>query len=366
MIPHDVLPSVPGSGGGGSWGDPQRPEEPKPQPADGGGGGSWGDTSPTTSNSPSLSGEGTVGVKIKVAKPTSLGEDGGTLTRQPDGSWQSGPAPESDDSPKVKTNIKIAEVPIHDHSAYRPLDVRRTQTAGPVKLEQEANVGVGNTSAKATLSYENGLHGELSAEASAVKISGKQKTTIGPVKSESSAELEAFQVGVKGKLGAEDGNLKGSLEAEANVVKTKVTNSLDVGPANIKQEVEAKVGANSSAKGSIGKDGADLELEAFAGAEVTGKLHADVGGVGADAGGALRAGIGANAKATIGKTDDGKFQIGAKLGATLGIGAEVNFNVTIDPKKVTDTAKSAAEGAKKVGSAAVNVTKKAVSKLKFW
>ena len=86
-------------------------------------------------------------------------------------------------------------------------------------------------------------------------------------------------------------------------------------------------------------------MEAFAGASagVDGKVA--VGGVGATGRAEVQAGIGVSADVNAG-IKDGKLKIGGEVGACLGLGGKVSFDVEIDPKEVT---KTVSDGANKVG-----------------
>jgi hypothetical protein len=87
-----------------------------------------------------------------------------------------------------------------------------------------------------------------------------------------------------------------------------------------------------------------LTGEAFAGAKGGGALGADVGGIGAGVTAEGWAGIGAEADVTFGKTEGGKWEIGAQAGAAFGLGYSQGFEFTVDPGKVGDTVGDIADG----------------------
>jgi hypothetical protein len=78
--------------------------------------------------------------------------------------------------------------------------------------------------------------------------------------------------------------------------------------------------------------------EGFAGGKAEGQVKYNVDGVGsAGVGGYVSYGIGAQAEVKAG-FDDGKFKFGGKLGATLGVGAGIKFDVTIDARGIVNNA----------------------------
>lgn len=133
-------------------------------------------------------------------------------------------------------------------------------------------------------------------------------------------------------------SLSGSAEAEAYLAKGNAQGELPLGEhAKLTGKVEGIVGAQANAEGSIGPSGVKLGGEAFAGAKVEGTVGAEVAGLGAGVTGEAWAGIGAEASGQFGFGDDGKFHIGASVGAALGIGGKVGVDVSVDPAEVVST-----------------------------
>ncbi len=131
--------------------------------------------------------------------------------------------------------------------------------------------------------------------------------------------------------------------AEVNLVKVGVSTQV----AGVDIAAEARAGANANAKAEVvfdpktGKFGAGVEAGAFAGGEVTGKVgvKGDLGEVGVK--GSARYGIGAEYSGSIG-FENGVFSMkNVKVGAALGVGGSVGFDLKLD---VFETGSRIAEG----------------------
>ncbi|MFE7357606.1 putative T7SS-secreted protein [Streptomyces sp. NPDC057543] len=190
---------------------------------------------------------------------------------------------------------------------------------------------------------------EWTGDASAWSFgTGPGETTVGGAKLKGQAGIDLL--GVSGTAGAsiKDGQLQAGLSGSAYLAQASAKGSAEYGIAAVQGEAKAYVGADASATVGVGKDGVHAGAEAFAGAKATGSVSADVGGVGAGVTGEAWAGVGASASADLGMKD-GKFTIGGELGAGLGVGGKVSFDVTIDAGKMIDSVGDAADA---VGSGA--------------
>ncbi|HEV7651715.1 MAG TPA: hypothetical protein VGP26_26475 [Actinophytocola sp.] len=149
-----------------------------------------------------------------------------------------------------------------------------------------------------------------------------------------------------GEASATAGISRDGLNAQARVngylAQVSASGSAHYGIAEVGGSGQAYVGGEAGAHGAIGTDGVRVGADAFAGAKATGELHGDLGGLGAGGTGEAWAGVGAEADATLGRGEDGKWTIGAEAGAGLGIGGKVGFEVTVDPGEISDTLGDAA------------------------
>lgn len=157
-----------------------------------------------------------------------------------------------------------------------------------------------------------------------------------------SAGLQTLGVEGKAGLSVTGEGLTAELKGGAYLAKATAEGSAQYGILGANAKGEAYVGAEAGAKASIGTQGVHVGAEAFAGAKAEGSVGADVGGIGAGVKGEAWAGIGAEADATIGM-EGGKFTIGGEVGAALGVGGNVGFEVTVDVGEVADTASDAAD-----------------------
>lgn len=151
---------------------------------------------------------------------------------------------------------------------------------------------------------------------------------------EGKAYAKALYFETDGKLVADSNGLKASATVGIGLAAAGASGMLGNSNTNVSGKVDAYVGAKADGNVSVGKDGLSAGASAFAGAKVEGGVSGQVAGIGAGVKGEAWAGIGAEAKATIGRNDEGKITVGAKLGVGLGLGGSVSFEITIDPKEM--------------------------------
>ncbi len=104
---------------------------------------------------------------------------------------------------------------------------------------------------------------------------------------------------------------------------------------------EVHAGAKGGASGSlaIGPEhtGAKFDIGAFFGAELAGDLHGNLGPVSGRLNGSLMAGAGAGVDGDI-SYKDGKFHVGGKMFAGVGVGGSLGGDLTVDVGAVTRSA----------------------------
>ncbi|MEV4971317.1 hypothetical protein [Streptomyces scopuliridis] len=215
-------------------------------------------------------------------------------------------------------------------------------------VEGEADATGPETGASATgPDVSSGKLAEAEAHADLGRATAEGSLTNGPLKL--AGEAEAY-VGAKASAGGGVTNegIRGEAGAFAGA-EASAKGTADAGPVGVYGRAEAKAGAEAGVSAGAGLEGLQAGAEAFAGAKAGAAGGADIGGIGA--GGTVEgwAGVGAEAEATFGKGEDGRWHIGARAGAALGLGGEVGFEVTVDPGKIVDTASDAANA---VGDAA--------------
>jgi hypothetical protein len=192
---------------------------------------------------------------------------------------------------------------------------------GDSGFETDANVGMSQE-------LWSGEVGVAAAEGS---------VNIGGVEMSGSALSASAEGQITADLSFTDGTA--SINAEFGASANLIEGSVSTNVAGVDLAAEGMVGASAEATGSIefdplnGSLGASGEVGGFAGAQVEGSagMTGDYGT--AEVGGSLRAGIGAEASGDIG-FDDGKFSLSGNVGATLGIGGSVSFDVEVDVYEV--------------------------------
>ncbi|PIE26331.1 MAG: hypothetical protein CSA58_10080 [Micrococcales bacterium] len=121
-----------------------------------------------------------------------------------------------------------------------------------------------------------------------------------------------------GSLSVGDGQLSARGQLQAGV-EASTAASYSSGPVSLDADARVRAGFMASGEATIGKDGFHTQGEAFFGVKADANLSADIGGVRGTAGVEAWAGAGVEADVDFG-FQDGKFTVGGKLGAGLGLG----------------------------------------------
>lgn len=186
-----------------------------------------------------------------------------------------------------------------------------------------------------------GKEGSVTAYADLAHVTAKGSVTDGDLTLSGIADAS---VGARATAnwGMTDGGVGGTASASAGA-RALAEGRITAGDVGLYGRGSGLAGAEASASVKAGPEGVSAGGKAFAGAKgsVAGGVEADGIGVGATAEG--WAGVGAEAKVSLGKGDDGKFHIGAKAGVALGLGGETGFEFTVDPHKVTQAAHDVAD-----------------------
>ncbi|MCP3137070.1 hypothetical protein [Pyxidicoccus xibeiensis] len=215
-------------------------------------------------------------------------------------------------------------------------------------------------------SFEKGVAG--------ISRAGSFGSPNGITQGQGSFSVAEASVRGSGKVSFEGGALKarGELAASATLVNAKGSVRVGKGDYNLEASGEAYVGAKAKASGELTIDpakgiyAAKVGGEAFAGARVGAEANVNLGKFGSVGGRAEAwAGVGAAFNVEAG-FKNGRFKARVDIGAALGIGFKLGFNVDIDLKGIKDTVKKVIEKPveiiKDIGSTVGN----ALKKLKFW
>ncbi len=166
--------------------------------------------------------------------------------------------------------------------------------------------------------------------------------------------------------------LQGSVTAGAVLAQGEVQGNAQLGGVNLSGQAQGTVGVVGTANGRLAVDlfgrrptvKLRAGVEAFAGAKVSaeGRVDTQYGGVGVR--GEAMAGVGVKANVNAG-IENGRFKAKVELGAALGIGGSVGFDVDVNyeqiGKKAVDLGRSAVNTVVSGASAAVDGAKNLVS-----
>ncbi len=151
------------------------------------------------------------------------------------------------------------------------------------------------------------------------------------------AEFDAgLKVTDQGSVSLHGGNFQASGEVKATLVDANAATSYDNGTVSANASGDAMIGADAAGDVTV-VNGVAAHVNAFAGAQATGSVQADVAGVGIGASGALQAGVGVqlDGQATYA---NGHIVVNGKVGAALGLGASVSANIDVDVPKLAGEA----------------------------
>jgi hypothetical protein len=157
---------------------------------------------------------------------------------------------------------------------------------------------------------------------------------------QASAAFLAASAAASGTIGLKDGipTASGKASAEADLLKAEASGKIGTDAASLTGVASAVVGAKAAASGSISAQGIEGKagVNAFAGVQASATAQVDVGGVKPSVTGQVYAGIGAHANAEVSVTAD-HVKASVDIGAALGVGAGVSFDVDINVSEVANT-----------------------------
>jgi hypothetical protein len=190
--------------------------------------------------------------------------------------------------------------------------------------------------------------GSFEKSVAAAKTEGSFGDPNGIVSGNYRASFLEAGVNGSGSVSFEKGALKahGELHAQATLIDVAADFKAKLGPLSAEGQGHAWVGAKANASGDLtidpvnGKYALEVGGDAFVGAKagVEGKVSlGEYGGVGGKA--EAWAGVGVSANASV-KLENGRFKARFELGAALGIGFKLGFNVDINFKKIGDAIKN--------------------------
>lgn len=257
----------------------------------------------------------------------------------------------------VTTNgVKSAKAPLKENTPFGALESPSEDQQG-LKLWHDTNVTLLNSGEKTA------LDGTFVDDKTGGKLDlGDYGTAKGY------AEFDAgLKVTDQGSVSMHGGYFQASGEVKATLVDANAAASYEDGSVSANARGDAMIGADVAGHLTVA-NGVEAHVNAFAGAQATGSVNADVGGVGVGASGALQAGVGVqlDGQATYA---NGHIVVNGKVGAALGLGASVSANIDIDVPKIENEVSqygtAALAEAQAYGTAAANAVQNAAGSVEY-
>jgi hypothetical protein len=200
-----------------------------------------------------------------------------------------------------------------------------TGTSGEYDVRfKDGNLVAGATAVAGA--YALKAHVDGSTRIGSLGLSGKADAAVG---------ADASATG-KVSVGRDGVVVGGEAQAFAGA-KVSAEGRADLGPVHAKASANAMAGAeaNANANVGIGREGlkASVGVDAFAGAKAGADGQFGVSGVNAGVGGEVYAGIGGHFKVD-GQVNFNHIKAEVDMGAAIGVGGGVKFNVDIEPKQI--------------------------------
>jgi uncharacterized protein YukE len=133
-------------------------------------------------------------------------------------------------------------------------------------------------------------------------------------------------------------------EAEAVLIEGHAKGRVGNEHLGVEGEAQARAGVDGhgEVEASVGPDGAGAHAGAggFAGAKASAEVGVDIGGVKPEVRGTVSAGIGAHFDAAM-HIDRKSVKVGVDMGATLGLGGGVKWDIEIEPARLMDNTRKA-------------------------
>ncbi len=211
--------------------------------------------------------------------------------------------------------------------------------------------------------------GSFEKSVAVAKAEGSFGSPNGPVSGHGRVAVLEADVSGSGSVGFENGAVtaRGQVKAEATLAEAEGSVRADLGPLHAEAQGKAYVGVQAKANGELTIDPlngvykAQIGGDAFAGAKAGGRAGVSLGEFGgAGVTGEAWAGIGVSGKAEA-SLENGRFKARFELGAALGVGFKIGFDVDINFGKIADTVKDIVskpvEGLKNIGKSVGNFFK---------
>ncbi len=216
--------------------------------------------------------------------------------------------------------------------------------------------------------------GSFSKSVAGISRAGSFGAPGGLAQGQGSYSVAQASVSGQGRIGIEGGALKatGSVEASATLLAAQGSIRVGKGDYTLDASGEAYVGAKAKANGELTIDpargiyAAKVGGEAFVGARAGVDANVNLGkfgGAGVRAEAWAGAGVALNAELGF---KGGRFKARLDIGAALGIGFKLGFNIDIDVKGIKDAVVNVVKAPLEAVKDMAQGVGKALKKLKFW
>lgn len=174
-----------------------------------------------------------------------------------------------------------------------------------------------------------------------VKLAGEAEVRVGGVQGQTEVSLST-ESGVVAGAGASAYLLDAKAEGVAQFAGVEGAGGL-----------ATFVGAGAEAGTALSRDGVAANAGFFAGGKATGDVKVDLGdGTTASANAGAVAGVGAEASFNVGRNEAGGWGFGGHFLIAAGLGIEAGWQITINPRDVTETVSEAADTVGDIASSA--------------
>jgi uncharacterized protein YukE len=267
-----------------------------------------------------------------------------TLTGKPfdPSSLSGGPLNELDDLTRRFNGINGASFdeeadPSLAKSLGKATDV--TLWEGPTSTLYANTLTYGDKDASLSLGPQLTNSDELSIEGGQLKFSDTLKGTIWDAQANGTGGLGNYNLdaytgsSLNGYLSANNTGVTAGGDARLALLDVNGQGTLDVGGVALQGKFDGYAGADANGLVQANASGVAVQGQAFAGAQITANQNIDVGGLGVGLTETGQAGAGIEGGAHF-TWNNGDVQLGASVGAAVGLGGAVGVNLDVNLPKI--------------------------------
>lgn len=176
---------------------------------------------------------------------------------------------------------------------------------------------------------------------------------LGPLEVEGEAEAKVVGVSGEAEVAFSGEGIEAKAEGKAYLLDARAEGEAELGGVEATGGLSAFVGGEADVGASVNRNGASANAGAFVGGKASADVAADFGdGTTASANAGVAVGVGAEASFNIGRNEEGGFGVGGNFLLAAGLGVEAGWQVTVNPRHVTETVSEAADTVGDIASSA--------------